>query len=229
MPLFHRSPRSAPAASPQAAPASALPAGTLPCAHTGCTRSDGLACTYVDRRRRACATAWCPDHVAVADGAPYCRRHAGVVHALPGDGPQGMPDLDNRAPSLLDWVARDLDGPLRALLESRRGPGMLLTAEPTRRGFGAGGERVRRWERFWKLSDHTGLREWAALGVDEDVPEEVHVRVNAVVRLRAVPPWIEARRTGRVLSAAEDADERRRFNERLLESVREGLNAAPPT
>ena len=84
-------------------------AGDQRCTQPGCGRTTGLACEYVDRRGHDCRTSWCPDHRLVIDGRVYCRRHAGVVSALPV-GYVGhtapMPDLETRAPSLVRWVSR---------------------------------------------------------------------------------------------------------------------------
>src|SRR5579864_7291167 len=85
--------------------------GDLPCNEVGCTAQTGIACEYVDRRDRACRTAWCPAHRMVVDERIYCRRHAGVVSSLPTDAAQSMPlpDLENRAPSLVGWMSRQID------------------------------------------------------------------------------------------------------------------------
>src|SRR5579884_2405970 len=87
-----------------AAELQALP-GTLPCSEDGCPEATGLPCVYIDRRLRRCHTAWCPEHRAIAALQVYCRRHAGVVDALPVHNPElgetmPFPDLENRAPSL---------------------------------------------------------------------------------------------------------------------------------
>ena len=52
----------------------------------------------------------CTSGVAT-EGKFYCRRHAGVLRAVGAEvTPQGgLPDIDNRAPSLVSWIARDLD------------------------------------------------------------------------------------------------------------------------
>src|SRR5438105_7619744 len=93
--------------------------GELPCTERGCTAVTGLECEYVDRRSRRCRTAWCPVHRLVVRDRVYCRRHAGVVEAVPTgvlDAQTPLPDLDNRAPSLVNWVTNEVDGEVRRLL-----------------------------------------------------------------------------------------------------------------
>src|SRR5438132_712259 len=83
-----------------------------PCTRMGCTNGDTVQCEYVDRRSRQCRTAWCPRHRVTVENRVYCRRHAGVVSSLPAADSSltaPLPDLDNRAPSLAGWMARELD------------------------------------------------------------------------------------------------------------------------
>ena len=92
------------------------------------------------------------------DHAFYCRRHAGVVRAVgsqttPGS---GLPDLDNRAPSLVNWIARDLDANVRQLLAASAGRGESIIADDTVRVV-RDFNRNARWEQSWRLVDHTGL------------------------------------------------------------------------
>ena len=132
--------------SPVPSPASTAPTvarfpvteGDLPCRARGCANHNGVLCHYIDRRGRRCDTAWCPNHWATVGGIVYCRRHAGTIAAIGYfDHPAGMPDVDNRAPSLVNWVARDLDAFVAATLVQVRDPGGDLRA-------GAGGVHPRR-------------------------------------------------------------------------------------
>jgi hypothetical protein len=203
------------------------PTGDLLCTQPGCGRSTGLDCEYVDRRGRACGTAWCPDHRLVIDAHVYCRRHAGVMSALPA-GYAGsaapLPDLDNRAPSLVSWVAREIDADLRQLLlaESIPGQGSELLTDPVHPVF-VGGDRRRAWERAWKLVDrHAGsLR--VSLLVEECADAEVAVRVNSAIADRLSPPWIVQRLHGAQPPPEIDVQRRRDFNRRLLAIVRRGI------
>jgi hypothetical protein len=51
----------------------------LYCSEPGCAAADALPCSYVDRRQRACPTAWCHGHRQIAFNTSYCRRHAGII------------------------------------------------------------------------------------------------------------------------------------------------------
>src|SRR5438128_12462964 len=99
--------------------------GVDPCAQPGCESKLGVRCAYVDRKGRACGTSWCPEHHLAVDDRVYCRRHSGVVRAISANTLElfEYPDLENRAASLCEWVAKDLDPMLRTLLmEMRAGP-----------------------------------------------------------------------------------------------------------
>jgi hypothetical protein len=195
-----------------------------PCAATGCTAPTAEPCAYVDRRDRACATLWCPAHADVVGGRLLCRRHAGVVRAL-AEGPAGapLPDLEARAPSLIEWVARDLDEGVRTLLLAT-GAGDTVTSEPARL-MHAARRRERVWERSWRLCRHTGFVHRVALEVGEGNDTEVVVRVASREVARTTPPWIAARLRGEVLDPAEDEARRVAFRDALLGAVGDALAA----
>ena len=201
--------------------------GAAACTHPGCGGSTGLACEYIDRLGRSCRTAWCPEHRLVIGGRVYCRRHAGVVSALPGGyvaNASPMPDLENRAPSLVSWVAREVDADIRQLLLSVPAPGeatQLLT-DPVYLVF-TGGNRRRAWERAWKLVDQTGHTLRVSLLVEECADAEVAVRVNMTIVERVMPPWIAQRLHGDAPPPELDAQRRRDFNRRLLAVIRAGV------
>jgi hypothetical protein len=201
--------------------------GQLPCSEDGCAEATAVGCGYVDRRSRRCSTAWCPRHRIVIDGRVYCRRHAGTVSALP-DGAQSaspLPDLNNRAPSLVSWVAREVDADIRTMLltHAPEDSGAQLVADPVFLIF-LGPERQRAWERAWKLATHTGLSLRVALQVDEDADAEVAVKVGARVLGRFVPPWIAQRIRGEKLSEEVDAQRRAEFNKTILDTIARGLD-----
>lgn len=161
----------------------------------------------------------------VVEGHVYCRRHGGVMVALSG-GPAeraSLPDLSNRAPSLVSWVAREIDADVREILQSRAPQGALLAVDPVFLIF-VGGQRHRAWERTWKVSDHTGHTVRVALQVEETADVEVCVKIGAVVRARVVPPWIAGRLKREQLDPFEDARARKAFNEKILKVIREGVD-----
>ena len=202
--------------------------GELPCTQPGCGSSVGLSCEYVDRRGRACSTAWCPDHRLVIAGHVYCRRHAGVVSALPVglvSSATPMPDLENRSPSLVSWVAREVDADVRDLLlgEAALGGEAQIVTDPVYPAF-TGSDRRRAWERAWKVVDRTGWSLRVALVVEECADAEVAVRVNSRTVERLAPPWIVQRLHGAQPPAEVDAQRRRDFDRRLCSIIRKGID-----
>jgi len=205
--------------------------GELPCTQPACEAPTGLACEYVDRRGRACRTAWCPDHRLVIDSRVYCRRHAGVVSALPIGlaGPAApIPDLENRAPSLVSWVAREIDADVRQMLlaELAPGDGAQLVTDAVYLVF-TGGDRRRAWERAWKLVNRGGRSLRVSLLVEECADAEVAVRVNTQVIERLAPPWIVQRQHGAQPPPELDAQRRKEFNRRIFGIIRKGIDREP--
>jgi hypothetical protein len=224
MPFWKRGDRAS-EQSEQTQPSAQPVIGTLPCSERGCTANTGEKCGYVDRRSRACGTAWCPDHQSIVGGTVYCRRHAGVVGALQS-GEASMPDLENRAPSLVNWVSRDVEQVIQDIVAGYRtqlGTDRLMT-EPVHLNF-LGPERARVWERSWKLVDHTGWSLRVALEVDEDRDTEVAVRVGRNIVARVVPPWIAARQRGEQLSPEADRAQREDFYRSLTTTVTAAIEA----
>lgn len=194
----------------------ALRRGAQPCSEPKCESVGGMQCAYVDRRQRRCESAWCHVHQQVAYNAVYCRRHAGIINALgPDHGLVPLPDLDNRAPSLANWVGRELDGPIRDLLETHY-PGSALNATAVVSG---GSWRERVWSRSWKLISEVGVDVWVNISVAEADDSVVKLVLDGRTVAEVTPPWIEARRHGMVVDPQVEAESRRRFNELLLEDL----------
>jgi hypothetical protein len=141
-----------------------------------------------------------------------------VVRALgsPATPGVGLPDLDNRAPSLVNWIARDLDANVRRLLAASAGRGeSVITDETVRvvRDF----NRNARWEQSWRLVDHTGLILKVTIQVFEENDSLVRVHVGSGVIADGVPPWIVRRSEGGDM--ASDEEQRKRFYQWLDESI----------
>lgn len=216
-----------PAPPPPSTAASAL--GTLPCSDHDCDAVTGLSCVYVDRRGRSCGTAWCPVHRAVAGDTVYCRRHVRIAEALSGLNVP-PPDIDNRAPSLVEWVADDIEADLVHTLTrigGEREADLSLVPDPLRLVF-IGGDRQRAWQRAWKLDRHTGIAYEVQLLVAEDADTEVVVSINHNIVARITPPWIERSRQTGELGADEDAAARRRFHDELVAAAGNALSTATP-
>jgi hypothetical protein len=154
----------------------------------------------------------------------YCRRHAGTVQAIGelAHDPSGHPDLDDRAPSLVDWIGRDIDRDIRTLLARAARPGESVIAdEAARRTHDF--HRNTRWERSWRLVEHTGPILNVTLHVAEDNDSLVHVRVGTETVADGVPPWIARRREGQDVEAAIDISQRRLFYRYLEETISDAV------
>jgi hypothetical protein len=203
---------------PVAAPAPP-PTGTFPCGAPGCANLTGVRCAYTDRRGTRCPTSWCPDHYHLVKDQPYCRRHLAVAAAL-ADQPEEWdqrPDCDSRAPSLTQWVSNLIDADVRALMLAARGSraDLELVADPLTLMV-QGTPRVRSWQRRWELISNTGPALKVAVLVDESNDAEVHLRIDAEIVERLVPPWIQQRMSGERVDAATDAQRRADFTRALV-------------
>jgi len=189
------------------------------CLAAGCGGAGGVRCNYVDKRGRTCTTSWCSQHWTEVSGRQYCRRHASTVEALGGaDSMEGMPDIDNRAPSLVSWVGEELDSAVRAALDRVMVPGAVLVVDPVRL-HRRPGVPSRRWHRTWKLVDNSGVLKLVAIEVDEDDDSDVRARVGMELIGNGVPPWIERRRSGVEVDAEVDAHQRYAFREAMARSI----------
>ena len=134
-----------------------------------------------------------------------------------------MPDLETRAPSLVSWVAREVDADIRQLLlAGLRDDQARLVTDPVYFVF-IGCDRRRAWERAWKLVDNSGESLRIALLVEECADAEVEVRVNAESVDRLTPRWIVQRLHGAMPPPEVDAQRRKDFNRRLLGVIHRGI------
>ena len=190
----------------------------------GCTNKTAHPCAYRDRRERACSATICPAHSISLGGVLYCRRHAGTVQAIGelAHDQSAYPDVDDRAPSLVDWIGRDIDRDIRTLLARAARPGESVIAdEAARRTHDF--RRNARWERSWRLVEHTGPILNVTLHVAEDNDSLVHVRVGTETVADGVPPWIARRREGQDVEAAIDISQRRLFYRYLEETISDAV------
>lgn len=210
--------RNRPEEGDQAPPPTLVASTGIVCTLAGCSNDTARPCAYRDGRGRACGAVYCPEHGVSTDGKFYCRRHAGVLRAVGAqETPQGgLPDVDNRAPSLVSWIARDLDANVRRLLSGAALPGESVIADETvhvARDF----TRKARWEQSWRLVDHTGQILKVTIQVFEENDTLVRVHVGSGVIADAVPPWIVHRTEDS--DVATDTAHRQRFYLWLDESI----------
>lgn len=211
MPLFRR--RTAPAEF-------AEPMGTEPCSADGCREHTAISCAYRDRRGHVCAVPFCPRHWAMVGGVVYCRRHAGTITAL-GSATRtgGLPELENRGPSLINWIAGEIGPDVESLLAAAARSVETVSTE-TEVSVVFDQNRRRRWERSWKLIENTGVSLKVALQVAEDEDDAlIDARVAGTVVARGVPPWVARRRAGQYVDDKTDDEQRALFRTFFLDHI----------
>ena len=172
------------------------------------------------RRGRMCQVALCANHGVVIAGAPYCRRHASTVQAIGAlaTDPNGRPDINDRTPSLVNWIARDLDGYIRSQLQSAAHPGESVVTDDAVH-LSRDNHRNLRWERSWRLVESTGLLLRVSVTVSEDNDALVRVNVGSEMVADGIPPWIARRRAGEEVDASADLAQRQLFYQYLQDGI----------
>jgi hypothetical protein len=201
--------------------APAEPASTgVTCGLPGCSNHNALPCSYRDRRGRMCPAAFCAEHGVSIAGVPYCRRHASTVQAIGplASDPNGRPDLDDRTPSLVNWISRELDGHIRSLLESTAREGETVVSDDAVR-LSRDNNRNLRWERSWRLVENTGLVLKVTVHVSEENDSLVRINVGSEMVADGIPPWIARRRMGEEVDVAIDVAQRQLFYKYMEESI----------
>jgi hypothetical protein len=135
------------------------------------------------------------------------------------------PDLDNRALSLCEWVAADIDKEVRDMLSQVGGAEAgWVTSHPLalilQRELG-----VRGWTHSWTVANNAGTLRKVGIVVNEANDSEVIAVVDGVDVTQATPPWISDRATP--ISDAAVAQRRAEFRATLLEAMRGSVLAAP--
>ncbi|MBV8526994.1 MAG: hypothetical protein JOZ75_01625 [Candidatus Dormibacteraeota bacterium] len=205
-------------------------ASGLRCQARGCSRYDAVACTYRDRRGRGCTAAFCADHSVVVDDGNYCRRHGGTMRALGARGKVkgGLPDVDNRGPSLVQHVANTLEPHIATALDAVARPHEQVIAErEVNKAFDP--DRSSRWERAWRLVDGTGVVIKVAVFVEESRPDVVAVRVGSHIVFEEVPPWIASRQNPEPASEEQEEAARREFYRQLQVTIAQGVDRVRQT
>lgn len=160
-------------------------------------------------------------------GTRYCRRHAGTMQALDTTSgrPISVPDVTDRAASLVNWIARDLDASIRTSLKAAARAGETVIADeyvqPVRDQF-----REVRWERGWRLVDHTGMVLKVTLFVNESDDSVVYVRLGEVVIASGTPPWIANRSPGNASEPSVDIAQRQTFHQSIEAAIAAALGDA---
>ncbi len=204
-------------------PVGAAVQGDQSCDRAGCGGTDAAPCRFVDRRGQACATAWCPEHQVVVHGRAYCPRHGGVVDAVVSGGMVSapLPDVGNRAPSLACLVSAAVGPAIADVLGSEWPSGFAVGTTAVQLSY-VGVERRRVWGRKWTVHSHRGDEVVVVLGVTEERPEVVTLRVDSDTVAELVPPWIDERPR----SGADCETSRAAFSVELAATARTAVVAA---
>ena len=202
-------------------------AASTVCDREGCVNQATFPCSYIDRRRRPCGTEWCPNHGLEIKGKNFCARHASTVIAVGDEALAAghLPELDNRVPSLVYWVGRDLDSDVPVILATmiHDSDAETLVVDPVALVHGGGRLSERRWERNWKVISHIGISQRVTLQVLEGQPTDIVLRVGQFVVARETPPWVAAREAGWELEPSEDTAQRHAFYARLTDAISAAL------
>jgi hypothetical protein len=163
--------------------------GSEQCNGMGCAARTGLPCAYVDRRGRACPTAWCPSHRLVFQDAVYCTLHGTAVSGMHSEyGEAAHPDLDNPLPAMITWISRAAEDDIVDILQGIcRDRGEVLVGDPVRMVL-LGTPRRPTWERAWKTCSSVGVGARVAIAVEEEQPREALIKVNSQVIARLTAP-----------------------------------------
>ena len=200
-----------------------VPATGIPCSARGCSDENAQPCSYRDRRGRTCRIASCRSHGVVVNGIRYCRRHAGTLQALDtrSGQPVTVPDVSDRAASLVNWIARDLDASIRASLAHAARTGESVVADDFVH-LVRDQTRDARWERGWRIVDHTGLVLKVTLFVNDSDDSVVYIRLGEVIIASGTPPWIANRSQGIAPETSVDVAQRHVF----YQSIESAIDAA---
>lgn len=224
--------RAAPAPQGSVATAETSPASTLTwaigdqfCSARGCSQKTGLACSYIDRRERPCPTAWCPQHRHVTRGAVFCPAHGRLLDGSAYEFREDVRvDLGNTVPVALAWAVQEIDAEVSmSMLYLAMEWHQALVLDPVHFAL-MGANRVRSWERAWKVCDNLGPTLRVSVVVEEGRPDVLQARINAHPVAMLPIPWHESHGVGQPpATAAEARAAALEFRERLLSALIRGI------
>jgi hypothetical protein len=190
------------------------------CSSRGCVQQTGLACGYVDRHQRACPTAWCPEHRYITRDAVYCPTHGRFLDGTEDEFRDTVhADIGNAVPMTLARIVQEVDATVTdAITRTAAAWHQTLVIDPVRFNL-VGVDRVRTWERAWKVCDNLGPTLRVAVAIEEAAPDVAEARVQSQTALQLPIPWQESQ------GAAEEAWEGAalEFRQRLLRALVGGV------
>ncbi len=224
--------RPVPAEEPVLPPAPPPPVSTLAtdfgdqwCSFRGCGQKTGLACAYVDRHERACPTAWCPQHRYISNDDVFCPTHGRFLDGTHDEFRKTVHvDIGNVVPMVLAWIVQEVDAEVAAeMTEMAAWWHQALVIDPVRFTL-VGVQRVRTWERAWKVCDELGPTLRLAVVIEEAEPGVAEARIQSKTVLRLPIPWHENHDLGERPGSPEQAEAAvANFRGRLLAALLDGV------
>lgn len=177
---------------------SAGPPGHDKCMVGSCAATMTWECTYTDATGATCRTHWCPDHLLVVDGAPFCRRHAGVASLLLTRVgtllEMPIPRVEDRSLPLCLRIAAQLDQRMVQLLEHlyQDRYDVEISAHATVREHRESGRGLA-WQAQWTATGPTGHLTVLGLRTTLAEPPQVSILRDGRVIREGVPDWVANR------------------------------------
>jgi hypothetical protein len=178
--------------------AQAGPPGDAGCDVSTCASTMTWECTYTDSSGSTCETHWCPDHLVVVDGAPFCRRHAGVASLLLTRVGTLMempvPRVDDRSLPLLLRMAAQLDERIAQLLQHlyHGRYDVEVSAHPAIRELRDQG-RILGWQALWTATSQVGHLTTVSLRSNLAEPPVISIARDGRTLSEGVPDWVRQR------------------------------------
>ena len=123
----------------------------------------------------------------------------------------------------MNWIARDLDASIRSSLNRAARAGETVLSDDyvqlVRDQF-----REVRWERGWRLVDHTGVVLKVTLFVNETDDSVVYLRLGEVIIASGTPPWIANRSQDTVSEPTVDIAQRQSYRESIETAIATALS-----
>ncbi len=152
-------------------------------------------CMYTDSTGASCGSHWCQDHLLVVDGAPFCRRHAGVASLLLTRVgtllEMPVPPVHDRSLPLLLRLAAQINESAVQLLQHlyRDRQDVTVPTHATIREFRNLG-RVDGWQAVWSATAQTGYLTVISLRTSLAEPPAVALCRDGLVVSEGIPDWI---------------------------------------
>lgn len=178
--------------------AQAGPPTSEKCQVTSCASTLTWECAYTDTSGLTCGAHFCPDHLLVVDGSPFCRRHAGVASLLLTRVgtllEMPVPRVDDRCLALLLRVAAQLDEKVVNILQHLYAGryDVQIGAHAHIRDYRDQG-RIAGWQAQWTATAQSGHLTVISLRSNNTEPPLVAIARDGRVVKEGVPDWVMRR------------------------------------